>query len=230
MAAKNQSFPTYQPLPREDQCDAALLRPEDRGNDEIEPKPNVTITFSPVQVIRVLILPFIITDCVLMLVVNRNPGLAGFFASWAILILIWNFSRIATGLFGGMGNQKFDLNIGTFFCSFGASSLGYSGPLRRRSYLVNMVDCACSLLFIILSVVALHSDVWLWCNEDALCGINITLALLQMAVAFLGLFSMGRKVKIAMYKMDEDSKTTYTTAELFRDEISEPRDSMSSEV
>jgi hypothetical protein len=53
---------------------------------------------------------------------------------------------------------------------------------------------------------------------------------MQSIIAFLNLFSVFRKMNLAIYKGEEEQDRLYSIPELFRDEASEPRDSMSSEV
>lgn len=53
---------------------------------------------------------------------------------------------------------------------------------------------------------------------------------MQSIIAFLNLFSLFRRMSIAVYKDEDEQDHHYTVTELFHDEASEPRDSMSSEV
>jgi mannose/fructose/N-acetylgalactosamine-specific phosphotransferase system component IIC len=60
--------------------------------------------------------------------------------------------------------------------------------------------------------------------------LTIFCRILQSAIALFNLFSAFRKVKIAVYMGEEENGRIQLSEEQFRDEMSEPRDSMSSEV
>lgn len=61
-------------------------------------------------------------------------------------------------------------------------------------------------------------------------ALTIFYRILQSAIALFNLFSAFRKIKISVYMGEEENGRIQLTEEQFRDEMSEPRDSMSSEV
>jgi hypothetical protein len=56
--------------------------------------------------------------------------------------------------------------------------------------------------------------------------------IMQSAIAVLNLISLFRKMKIVVYRGEDEQDFLYSIPDLdvFRDEVSEPRDSMASEV
>ncbi|KAM0426659.1 hypothetical protein ACHAPT_007975 [Fusarium lateritium] len=237
MAAKGQSTETaYQSLPRDDPS-AALLEPTEREDD---PKPTVTMIFSPIQLLRFIVIALAITATVFICMPWRQPGLAAFFAIWSILLTLWNVYRFLSAVLycaccGKGSDSAFDITLGSFFCSFGfISSVRLGSPETRsylvklRPYIVNFVDFGFCGFFIIPGVLALEADIW--DNGDAVGGLCITLSALQLAISFLSLFSIFRKVKLVLYKVEEHDKPAYPIPELYRDDMSERRASTSSEV
>ncbi|KAL2692274.1 hypothetical protein Neosp_002680 [[Neocosmospora] mangrovei] len=239
MAAKGQATETaYQSLPRDDPS-AALLHPEER--EEEERKPSVSITFSPILLLRFCVIALGITATVFICMPWYHDGLAAFFGIWSILLILWNSYHLISGLIYCAccgkkgGNNVVDITLGSFFCSFGfVSAIQLGSPQTRsilvklRPYLINLVDLGFGGFFIIPSVIALTSDVWYY--DGNVGGLCITLSTLEFIIAFLSLFSIFRKVKLVLYKAEEHDKPAYTIPELYRDDTSEPRASTSSEV
>ncbi|KAH7275927.1 hypothetical protein FSOLCH5_005348 [Fusarium solani] len=239
MAAKGQTTEAaYQSLPRDDPS-AALLHPEER--EEEERKPSVTITFSPILLLRFVVIALGITATVFICMPWYHDGLAAFFGIWSIMLILWNSYHLISGLIYCAccgkkgGNNVVDITLGSFFCSFGfVSAIQLGSPQTRsilvklRPYLINLVDLGFGGFFIIPSVLAFTSGVWYY--DDNVGGLCITLSTLEFIIAFLSLFSIFRKVKLVLYKVEEHDKPAYTIPELYRDDTSEPRASTSSEV
>ncbi|KAF4990148.1 hypothetical protein FGRMN_8676 [Fusarium graminum] len=237
MAAKSQSSPTYQPLPREDPS-VALLAPSERDDQEDGKTPVFKLSFSPTVVIRLLMIPLIITDIVFLCMPQRLPGVAAVFAIGAFFLLFWHAYRIFKCFLPGRKSHKFDLKIGSFFCTFGTSSLGSGASKRMLSCFVSLVDFSFGLLFIGPSFLAIRSGIWrdYWSyhydtTPTSIAGLSITIIILQSVVAVINLIPVLRKIKIAVYLGDEEeSGRIQLSDEQFHDEESEPRDSMTSEV
>ncbi|KAF4452686.1 hypothetical protein F53441_4493 [Fusarium austroafricanum] len=231
MAAKGQTSQAYQPLPREDPS-AALLAPSDRDDRENGKTPVFRITFSPIMLFRLIIVPFIITDIVFLCMIVYDDAVGGVFASGGILMVLWHASRVFRGLLPGRKNNKFDLKIGNLFCTIGTTSLASRANHRTWSYLVSAVDFSFGLLFIGPSVLAAKTEIFI--HDGPVEGLSITVVILQSALAFLNLFSPFRKMRIVAYRGEDDNEEDqdhiYSVDELFRDEVSEPRDSMASDV
>ncbi|KAJ4315743.1 hypothetical protein N0V84_008216 [Fusarium piperis] len=237
MAAKGQSTETaYQSLPRDDPS-AALLDPEER---EEETKPTVTVTFSPIQFLRFVNIALSITATVFICMPWYHDGLAAFFGIWSVLLIIWNVYHFISGLVycvccGKKGdNNVVDITFGSFFCSFGFVSAIQIGSQKKsilvklRPYLINLVDLGFGGFFIIPGVLSLTTGIWTY--EEATGALCITVSTLQFMIAFLSLFSIFRKVKLVLYKAEEHHRPAYTIPELYRDDVSEPRASTSSDV
>ncbi|KAF4466276.1 hypothetical protein FALBO_6872 [Fusarium albosuccineum] len=225
MAAKPQ---TYQPLPRED-ATAALLSPSDREDREDERKPIVKATFPPVLLLRLLVIPFSITNTVLMSQTWDDRGVAIFFCVISSILSLWTTLQIINGIFNltnSMGNT-FEIKIKSFFCSCGIASTGYSVSKNRSWYLVNLVDFFFCIFFIIPGSLSLEGHIWRYSLHASVGGVCITVASIQLAIAVLALFSVFRKATIVIYKAETDDQPAYTIEELYRDDMSEPRDSMS---
>ncbi|KAJ4266301.1 hypothetical protein NW762_004285 [Fusarium torreyae] len=235
MAAKNQSSQAYQPLPRDD-ASAALLAPSERSGGEDGKPPVFRLTFSPVSLLRLLVIPLAITDIVFICQPRESPGAAAVFAIGAIFMTLWHVYRIFKSILPGKKSDKFDLKIGSFFCTFGTTSTGSRPSGRALSYIISAVDFCFGLLLIGPSVLAFTMNTWRdhwWGYDDAaqiVGGMSITLVVLQSSIAFLNLFSLFRKMKIVVYKAEEGEAIYESVTDLFRDDITEPRESMSSEV
>ncbi|KAJ4160407.1 hypothetical protein NW754_003531 [Fusarium falciforme] len=239
MAAKGQTTEAaYQSLPRDDPS-AALLHPEER--EEEERKPSVSITFSPILLLRFVVIALGITATVFICMPWYHDGLAAFFGIWSIMLILWNSYHLISGLIYCVccgkkgGNNVVDITLGSFFCSFGfVSAIQLGSPqtksilVKLRPYLINLVDLGFGGFFIIPGVIALTSGVWYY--DDNVGGLCITLSTLEFIIAFLSLFSIFRKAKLVLYKAEEHDKPAYTIPELYRDDTSEPRASTSSEV
>ncbi|KAG5663204.1 hypothetical protein KAF25_001140 [Fusarium avenaceum] len=228
MAAKNQSSQAYEPLPREDPS-AALLSPSERDNSEDGQTPMFRFTFSPTLIVRLLTVPLIITDIVFLCMPRYSPGAAAVFAIFAIFSLFWHAYRVFNCFLPGRKSNQFDFKIGSFFCMFGTTAPGSGVSKRTVSCLVSAVDFSIGLLFIGPSVLSVRTGIWYY-NSSILIGLSIAIVVLQSAIALFNLFSAFRKIKISVYMGEEENGRIQLSEEQFRDEMSEPRDSMSSEV
>ncbi|KAF4965922.1 hypothetical protein FSARC_6336 [Fusarium sarcochroum] len=236
MAAKNQSSQSYQPLPRDD-ASAALLAPSERSGGEDGKPPVFRLTFSPLLLFRLVVIPLAITDVVFICQPRESPGAAAIFAIGAIFMTLWHGYRIFKSILPGKKSDKFDLKIGSFFCTFGTIATGSRPSGRALSYIISVVDFCFGLLLIGPSVLAFTMNTWrqnYWWASDHTARIvgalSITLVVLQSVIAFLNLFSLFRKMKIVVYKAEEEEAVYETVTDLFRDDVTEPRESMSSEV
>jgi hypothetical protein len=238
MAAKSQSSQAYEPLPREDPS-AALLSPSERENPEDGQTPTFKFTFSPTLVVRLMIVPIIIADIVYLCMPEEEPGVAVVFAIFAFFLLFWHAYRVFNCFLPGRKSNKFDFKIGSFFCMFGTTSPGLGVNKRALSCLVSAVDFSFGLLFIGPSFLAENTNIWRygsgWHVYDSkpakIVGLSIAIVVIQSIIAFLNLFSVFRKIKIAVYMGEEEENgRIQLSEEHFHDETSEPRESMSSEV
>ncbi|KAM0341885.1 hypothetical protein ACHAPU_009821 [Fusarium lateritium] len=237
MAAKSHSSQAYQPLPREDPS-AALLSPSERDDQEDGKTPVFKLSFSPTVVIRLLTIPLIITNIVFLCMPREQPGVAIVFAIASFFLLFWHAYRIFKCFLPGRKSHKFDLKMGSFFCTFGTTSLGSGASKRTLSCLVSIVDFSFGLLFIGPSFLAINTQIWRrnWSyyydsNPARVAGLSITIVILQSAIAIINQITMLRKIKIAVCLGDEEENGRIQLADdQFRDEESEPRDSMPSEV
>ncbi|KAM0201189.1 hypothetical protein ACHAPA_002360 [Fusarium lateritium] len=237
MAAKNQSTQAYEPLPREDPS-AALLSPSERENPEDGETPILRFTFAPTLIVRLMTVPIIIADIVFLCMPVEAPGVAAIFAISAFFLLFWHAYRIFNCFLPGRNGNKFDFKIGSFFCMFGTTSPSSGTYKRTLSCLVSAVDFSFGLLFIGPSV--LSENTWIWrsgsswhyydSNPARVTGLSIAVVILQSAIAVLNLLSAFRKIKIAVYMGEEETGRIQLSEEQFRDEVTEPRESMSSEV
>ncbi|KAM5350524.1 hypothetical protein ACJ41O_007029 [Fusarium nematophilum] len=228
MAAKNTApaMSSFPGIPREDDATANLLSPSDREEGE-PPVPSFSITISPVQVFRFCVFVLSITDTVFICMSEWYEGWAAFFAIWTIILCIWSAYNLIACLF--RGRSKFDIKLGNLFFSCGRLSDNHLSSWKKRSYIKSLVDFVFCCLFIIPSVLAFKTNIWQYELGGIVGAITITVASLQLTIAVLGIFSLGRKVQIALFKAEE-SKPMYTISELYRDEMSEPRQSMASEA
>ncbi|KAJ4131823.1 hypothetical protein NW768_006023 [Fusarium equiseti] len=228
MAAKTPSSQaTYQPLPREDPS-AALLEPSERANSDDGKSPVFKLNFSLILLLRLLVAPLIITDVVFICNPYYSPGSAAGFAIGGILMAIWHGSRVFKSCLPGGNGNNFNIKIGSLFCICGTTSTSRAVSSRTWSYLISLIDFSFGLYFIGPSVTSLAYDNF--GRSAVVGGLSITVVVMQSAIAFLNLFSVFRKMNIAIYKGEEEQDRLYSIPELFRDEESEPRDSMSSEV
>lgn len=184
MAAKGQSAEaTCHSLPRDDPS-AALLHPDER---EDESKPSVTITFSPILLLRFVVIALSITATVFICMPWYNPGPAAFFGIWSSMLNIWSIYHFISGLIYCTccgkkgGSNAVDITLGSFFCSFGfVSAIQLGSPHKKsilvklRPYLVNLVDLGFGGFFIIPGVLALTSRVWY--HEATVGGLCITVS------------------------------------------------------
>ncbi|KAF5024805.1 hypothetical protein F66182_3121 [Fusarium sp. NRRL 66182] len=233
MAAKDSSSATtYQPLPRDDPS-AALLEPSEGGEGEDGQKAVVKLTFSPVVLVRTIVIPLAIADLVFICQANYNRGAVAVFAIGTILMFLWHGYRIFKSFLPGKKANKFELKIGSFFCTFGTTSQNSHATNGALSCLTSLVDFSFGLLLIGPSVLAFRTDMWRnnYVDEEV-GGLSITLIILQSAIALLNLFSLFRKMRIAAYKAEneEEEEGAYTITDVYRDEVSEPRESMSSDI
>jgi hypothetical protein len=228
MAAKTPSSQaTYQPLPREDPS-AALLEPSERANSDDGKSPVFRLNFSFILLLRLLVAPLLITDIAFICDPYHSRASAGVFAAGGILMAIWHGSRVFKSCLSGGNGNNFNIKIGSLFCMCGTTSTSRAVSSRTWSYLVSLVDFSFGLYFIGPSVTSLAYGNF---RRSAIVGgLSITVVIMQSIIAFLNLFSVFRKMNIAIYKGEEEQDRLYSIPELFRDEASEPRDSMSSEV
>ncbi|KAG5743462.1 hypothetical protein H9Q70_013830 [Fusarium xylarioides] len=230
MAAKNQSGqPSYEPLPREDPA-AALLSLSEREDRDHGKTPVFRLSFSPILLLRLMIVPIVITDVVFICMPYESPGSAAVFAMGGIFLAIWHASRVFKSLLPGRKSNKFDLKIGNFFCTIGTTSLASPSSRGAWTYLVSAIDFSFGLFFIgpsVLSFIAYN-----WYHEANVSGLSLTVVVMQSAIAVLNLISLFRKMKIVVYRGEDEGDYLYSIPDLdvFRDEVSEPRDSMASEV
>ncbi|KAG7416142.1 hypothetical protein Forpe1208_v005830 [Fusarium oxysporum f. sp. rapae] len=214
MAAKNQSGqPSYEPLPREDPA-AALLSPSEREDRDNGKTPVFRLAFSPIMLLRLMIVPIVITDVVFICMPQASPGSAAAFAMGGIFLVMWHASRVFKSLLPGRKSNKFDLKIGNF-----------SAPLARlRSPHAQAVEPG---LIFVLSFITYN-----WYHHANVSGLSLTVVIMQSAIAVLNLISLFRKMKIVVYRGEDEQDYLYSIPDLdvFRDEVSEPRDSMASEV
>ncbi|RGP75630.1 hypothetical protein FLONG3_5607 [Fusarium longipes] len=228
MAAKiPTSQATYQPLPREDPS-AALLEPSERDDREDGKTPVLRLSFSFILLMRFLVATIVITDVVFICNPYYSPGSAAVFAIGGILLALWHASRALKGCFPGGNQNNFNLKIGSLFCMCGTSSKSRSSSSKVWHCFISLIDFSFGLFFIGPAVTAI--DYNNFDNSAVVGGLSITVVVLQSAIAFFNLFSLFRKMSIAVYKDDEEEDRLYSIPELFRDEETEPRDSMSSEI
>ncbi|KAL6923166.1 hypothetical protein ACHAPO_001336 [Fusarium lateritium] len=228
MAAKTPlSQASYQPVPRDDPT-ADLLEPSERDDREDGKPALMKVKFSFILLLRLLIAPLVIADIVFICDPYYSPASAGIFATGGILLTFWHGFRVLKSCFPSGSRDNFNLKIGSLFCMCGTTS---NSPVRSSkvwAYLVSLVDFAFALFLIGPSVTALEYNNF---DDSAVVGgLSITLVIMQSAIAVLNLFSLFRKMTIVVYKDDGEQDRLYSIPELFRDEASEPRDSMSSEV
>ncbi|KAF4336423.1 hypothetical protein FBEOM_9714 [Fusarium beomiforme] len=230
MAAKSQSAQaSYGPR---DDPSAALLSPSERDNTRDENSGVFRLTFSPILLLRLMIVPVIITDVVFICMPVCSPGSAAAFAIGGILLVFWHASRVFRSILPGRRSNKFDLKIGNFFCTIGTTSLVASRASRGTwSYLVSAVDFSFGLVFIGPTFLSFRT--YNWDHDAEVSGLSLTTVIMQSIIAVLNLISLFRKMKIVVYKGEDDEEDhLYSISDLdvFRDEVSEPRDSMASEV
>lgn len=229
MAAKTPlSQAAYQPVPREDDPSADLLEPSERGDRDDGKPALLKVKFSFILLLRLLLAPIVIADIVFMCNPYYSPVSAGIFATGGILLALWHGFRVLKSCFPGGSRDNFNLKIGSLFCMCGTSSNSRTRPSKVWAYLVSLVDFSFGLFFIGPSVTAINY--YNFKNNSAVGGLSITLVVMQSAIAFLNLFSLFRRMTIAVYRDDGEQDRLYSIPELFRDEASEPRDSMSSVV
>ncbi|KAF9776925.1 hypothetical protein IL306_004829 [Fusarium sp. DS 682] len=232
MAAKNQSAQaSYGPSPRDDPA-AALLSPSERDSRDDGNSGVFRLTFSPILLLRLIIVPVIITDVVFICMPVYSPGSAAVFAMGGIFLAFWHASRVFRSILPGRKSNKFDLKIGNFFCTIGTTSLVASRASRGTwSYLVSAIDLSFGLLFIGPTFLSFRT--YSWRHDGVVSGLSLTTVIMQSIIAVLNLISLFRKMKIVVYKGEDDEEDhLYTISDLdvFRDEVSEPRDSMASEI
>ncbi|RGP71386.1 hypothetical protein FSPOR_3364 [Fusarium sporotrichioides] len=229
MAAKTPlSHAAYQPVPREEDPSADLLEPSERGDRDDGKSALLRVKFSFILLLRFLVAPIAIADIVFMCNPYYSPASAGIFATGGILLALWHGFRALRSCFPRGSHDNFNLKIGSLFCMCGTTSNSPTRSSKVWAYLVSLVDFSFGLFFIGPSVTACNYGNFN--NSSAVAGLSITLVVMQSVIAFLNLFGLFRKMTIAVYKDDDEQNRLYSIPELFRDEASEPRDSMSSEV
>jgi hypothetical protein len=172
MAAKNQSGqPSYEPLPREDTA-AALLSPSDREDRDNGKTPVFRLSFSPIMLLRLMIVPIVITDVVFICMPYDSPGSAAVFAIGGIFLAIWHASRVFKSLLPGRKSNKFDLKIGNFFCTIGTTSLASRSSRGAGTYLVSAIDFSFGLFFIGPSVLSFIT--YNWDHLANISGLSLT--------------------------------------------------------
>ncbi|KAG8667611.1 hypothetical protein FPOAC2_12785 [Fusarium poae] len=228
MAAKTPlSQASYQPVPRDDPT-ADLLEPSERDDREDGKPPLLRVKFSFILFLRLLVTPLVIADIVFMCNPYYSPASAGIFATGGILLAFWHGFRVLKSCFPSRSRDNFNLKIGSLFCMCGTTSNSHTRSSKVWAYLVSLVDFSFGLFLIGPSVTALRYDNFR--DNAAVGGLSITLVVMQSTIAVLNLFSLFRQMTIAVYRDDGEQDRLYSIPELFRDEASEPRDSMSSEV
>lgn len=177
-----------------------------------------------------MIVPIVITDVVFICMPYDSPGSAAVFAIGGIFLVIWHASRVFKSLLPGRKSNKFDLKIGNFFCTIGTTSLASRASRGAGTYLVSAIDFSFGLFFIGPSVLSFITYNWDYLAN--ISGLSLTVVIMQSAIAVLNLISLFRKMKIVVYRGEDDDDYLYSIPDLdvFRDEVSEPRDSMASEV
>ncbi|KAF4970546.1 hypothetical protein FSARC_2455 [Fusarium sarcochroum] len=235
MAAKSHSFQaSYQPLPEEDPSTAALLAPSEGENGEDGRPPVVRLTFSPVILTRIVAIPIIFTDIIFICQPEEFQIVAAIFGIGGILMALWNIFHVFKSFFPGKEGNKFDIKIGRFFCAIGTTSLASQiKPRALSSHIISLIDVCFGLLFIGPSVLSLDSSIWGEGNYarttwENVAGLSPTIVFLQFVIGFFNLFSLFRKMKIVVYKAEEEEKEedeevrVGTITEPYRDEVSEP--------
>ncbi|KAF7547894.1 hypothetical protein G7Z17_g7415 [Cylindrodendrum hubeiense] len=203
--------------------------------EQVDPDPKFTLDFSFIQVLRLLVIPFAISDCVVIGVYNAgHEGWAFFFGSWTIALIIWTAFSIVRKY---SKSDRCEFKLGNFVCFCGRIDKTFLKNRKERPYHIMLVDFVFVVLFIILSVLAFATDIWRYSyyyshDQEKVGALSIVLASLQLALTVLNFFSLFRRVKIMIFanEHEDGGNSTFTVGEIYIDDQSEPRTSMASLV
>ncbi|KAK7413099.1 hypothetical protein QQX98_008047 [Neonectria punicea] len=211
-------------LPVHRHCETTRLL---AGAQDAEQQPSFSLTFSPIQLLRIPIIPIAIADIVLMANCHDYVALGVLLECIPVGLCLW--TAFTLGAPAVKSNNNLEVTVGDYVLFLGRKTqeIDSISPRKTRPYPIILGDLLASGLLILLTVLSLASQILQYDVRWRVFPLTLTLSILQLALTVFNFFSLFRKVKLTLHMVENDQNIKSVITETYTDEEPEPEQSVS---